>query len=54
MLKATTKLAEGKLKEIKNWPEIFEKCKIDPKARPEKLTPDDYITLANYCFAQLS
>jgi 16S rRNA (adenine1518-N6/adenine1519-N6)-dimethyltransferase len=49
MLKATTKLAEGKLAEIKNWPEIFEKCKIDPKARPEKLSPDDYIELANTC-----
>ena len=47
MLKATTKLAEGKLAEINNWQEIFEKCKIDPKARPEKLTPDDYIKLAN-------
>jgi 16S rRNA (adenine1518-N6/adenine1519-N6)-dimethyltransferase len=53
MLKATTKLAEGKLAEIENWQEIFEQCKIDPKARPEKLTPEDYITLANYCFAQL-
>ena len=49
MLKATTKLAEGKLAKINNWPEIFNKCKINPKARPEKLTPDDYITLANTC-----
>ncbi|MCF7955136.1 MAG: 16S rRNA (adenine(1518)-N(6)/adenine(1519)-N(6))-dimethyltransferase RsmA [Phycisphaerae bacterium] len=52
MLKATTKLAEGKLAQIENWPEIFEKCKIDPKERPEKLSPEDYITLANSCFGQ--
>lgn len=54
MLKATTKFADGNLAEIKNWPEIFNQCKIDPTLRAEKLSPQDYITLANYCFAQLS
>jgi 16S rRNA (adenine1518-N6/adenine1519-N6)-dimethyltransferase len=48
MLKATARLAAEKLAEI-DWPAIFEKCGIDPQKRPENLTPEDYITLANIC-----
>jgi 16S rRNA (adenine1518-N6/adenine1519-N6)-dimethyltransferase len=49
MLKATTKFADGKLAEIKNWPEIFNQCKIDSTLRAEKLSPEDYIALGNAC-----
>jgi len=49
MLKSCSKLAKGKLAEIKNWQEIFEKCAIDPKNRPEAIRPDDYIAIANLC-----
>jgi 16S rRNA (adenine1518-N6/adenine1519-N6)-dimethyltransferase len=48
MLKATARLAAEKLAKI-DWPVIFEKCGIDPQKRPENLTPEDYITLANIC-----
>jgi len=29
-------------------PEIFEKCHINPAKRPETLSPEDYISIANY------
>lgn len=41
------KLATGKLGNNKKWLEIFESCSINPKARPEKLSPEDYIAIAN-------
>jgi len=47
-LLSCSKLARGKLAEIANWPEIFEKCCINPKQRPETLSPEDYIKIANY------
>ena len=53
MLKACTKLARGKLAKIGNWPEIFEQCSIDSTQRPEQLSPQDYIAIANLCFGIL-
>jgi 16S rRNA (adenine1518-N6/adenine1519-N6)-dimethyltransferase len=47
MLKACTRFARGKLASIANWPEIFQRCSIDPTARPEQLSTQDYISLAN-------
>ena len=49
MLKACTKLAEGKLVQVKDWPAVFEKCGVDGKLRAETLSADDYIELANCC-----
>ena len=49
MLKACTKFTSGELSKIDNWPEIFERCSIDPTQRPEKLPPEDYIAIANLC-----
>ena len=46
-LMACSKLARGKLAKIDNWPEIFERCSINPTQRPEKLGADDYIAIAN-------
>lgn len=46
-LMACSKLARGKLAKIDNWPEIFERCSINPAERPEKLGVDDYIAIAN-------
>jgi len=43
-----SKLAHGKLAKITNWPEIFEQCCINPKQRPETLSPEDYIAITNY------
>ncbi len=40
------KLAGGELARIANWAGIFEKCRIDPAQRPEKLSADDYVAMA--------
>jgi 16S rRNA A1518/A1519 N6-dimethyltransferase RsmA/KsgA/DIM1 with predicted DNA glycosylase/AP lyase activity len=49
MLKGCVKFAKGRLAEIKNWPEIFDKCSIEPTGRPENISPDGYIAIANLC-----
>jgi len=54
MLKACTKFARGKLAKIGNWPEIFQQCSIDPTQRPEQLSPQDYVALANLSYACLN
>jgi len=52
MLQASAKLAEGKLEKITDWPTVFQQCGVDPKARPQTLTAEDYIAITNYCFDQ--
>ena len=32
-----------------NWPEIFKKCSIDPTQRPNQLSTENYIAIANLC-----
>jgi len=46
-LMACSKLARGKLAKIDNWPQIFERCSINPAQRPEQLGAEDYIAIAN-------
>lgn len=46
---ACTKLAGGGLAAVDNWPEILEKCSLEPTNRPEQLRPEDYIAVANLC-----
>lgn len=48
-LSACTRLAAGRLTAIDNWPEILDKCSVDPAKRPEQLCPEDYIAIANLC-----
>lgn len=47
MLKSCTKFAQGKLGDIRDWRTVFEHSSVDPSRRPEQLTPEDYIALAN-------
>jgi 16S rRNA (adenine1518-N6/adenine1519-N6)-dimethyltransferase len=54
MLKACSKLATGKLIEISNWSQIFEQSCVDPQNRPEQLSPEDYIAIANLCHERLN
>jgi 16S rRNA (adenine1518-N6/adenine1519-N6)-dimethyltransferase len=54
MVKACTRFAAGKLAEIDNWPEIFERCSIDPHNRPEQLRPEDFISISNLCHEYLT
>jgi len=36
------------------WPEIFEQCALDPTQRPDQLSPENYIAIANLCHRYLS
>jgi 16S rRNA (adenine1518-N6/adenine1519-N6)-dimethyltransferase len=47
-LMASSKLDQGEFGKITNWPQIFDKCRIDPAKRPEQLYPADYAAIANY------
>ena len=52
-LTACSRLARGRLAKINNtqginWSEIFERCGIVPTRRPEQLSAEDYIAIANY------
>ncbi len=48
-LQTCTKLAAGQLKDIKNWPEIFNACSINPQNRPQQILPQKYVDIANLC-----
>jgi 16S rRNA (adenine1518-N6/adenine1519-N6)-dimethyltransferase len=49
MLRACAKGAPPELGGRDLWLRIFEESSIDPTRRPEKLSPDQYVTLANTC-----
>jgi 16S rRNA (adenine1518-N6/adenine1519-N6)-dimethyltransferase len=53
MLSTCTRFTWGRLAQINNWPEIFEKCSIDPTQRPDQLSPENYIAIANSCHRYL-
>jgi 16S rRNA (adenine1518-N6/adenine1519-N6)-dimethyltransferase len=53
MLKSCTKLATGSLLEIDNWQDIFDRSSIDTHKRPEQLSPDEYVGIANVCYDTL-
>lgn len=54
MLRACAKGAPPELGGRDPWPQIFEQCAIDPTRRPEELSPDQYVALANTCHHLLS
>jgi len=54
MVKGCTRFAAGKLAEIDNWSEIFERCSIDPRNRAEQLSPKDFIAISNLCYKYLT
>jgi len=49
MLKGCCKLITDELGKIDNWPEIFSRCGVDPESRPDHLTPEQFVSLANLC-----
>lgn len=49
MLKSCCKLTAEQLGEIKNWPEILNQLGIDPEIRPDNLTPEQFVAIANLC-----
>jgi len=48
-LSSCAKLAAGRLSRIKDWPRVFAESGIDPKQRPEQISSENYVTLANLC-----
>lgn len=49
MLRACAKHAPVHLGDHDLWMQLFEQCGIDPTARPEELSPGQYVELANRC-----
>ena len=54
MLQACAKLAEPPLDKVRNWPAIFAEAFTNPQLRPEQITPENYISIANLCAAQIT
>ncbi len=53
MLKACTKFAVGLLASVKNWPDIFERACINSARRPDELSAEEFIAIANNCYELL-
>ncbi len=53
MIRSCVKFAEGPLADIHNWHDIFERSFIELHNRPEQLTPEEYISIANLCYETL-
>jgi 16S rRNA (adenine1518-N6/adenine1519-N6)-dimethyltransferase len=49
MLRACVRYAPGELGGPDAWMESFARCGIDPTQRPEALSPEQYVELANGC-----
>lgn len=49
MLRACAKHAPAHLGGRDLWTQLFEQCGVDPTARPEELSPADYVKLGNLC-----
>ncbi len=45
-VQACCRLAEGRLARVTDWSEIFERCGVKPTWRPEKLSAESYVTIA--------
>ena len=52
MLKACAKFTAGRLAKITDFSEIFERAGINPNDRPDQLSPQNYIEIANECYNQ--
>jgi 16S rRNA (adenine1518-N6/adenine1519-N6)-dimethyltransferase len=48
MLKSCCKLTAEQLGEI-NWPEIFNQLSINPEIRPDNLSPEQFVAIADLC-----
>jgi 16S rRNA (adenine1518-N6/adenine1519-N6)-dimethyltransferase len=50
MLKASAKLSKGRLEFVKSWSDIFSQAVVDPASRPEELSAEQFIAIANICY----
>ena len=53
MMQACVKFADGRLKDVVQWHDIFERSFVDPHARGEAVGPEAYISIANLCYEQM-
>jgi len=53
MLQSCIRFAREQLAKITDWQSIFEHALIEPRTRPEQLSPEQYVMLANLCDTQL-
>ncbi len=53
MLKACVKLAAGRLEKVRDWGDIFSRAFVEAHHRPEELSAENYISIANLCYEQL-
>ena len=53
MMRACVKFAEGKLAEVHHWDDIFLRSFVEPHHRPEELSAENYIAIANLCHEAL-
>ena len=49
MLKACVRFAEGDLAQIHHWSDVFDRAFVEPHHRPEELSPENYVSIANLC-----
>ena len=54
MLQACVKFAENDLAGVHQWHNVFEQSCVEPQHRPEQLTPEQYISIANLCSEAIS
>ncbi len=47
MLKAIARSSQGRLGHVADWAVLFRSCDIDPTWRPERVSPEQYVALAN-------
>ena len=48
-LRSCARLSASRPMNVANWVDVLEKCSIDPGARAEQLSPEDYVAAANAC-----
>ena len=39
----------GGLEKIENWPEIFSQSGVNPESRPDQISPEQFVAIANLC-----
>jgi len=54
MLKACVKFADGRLADVHHWGDIFDRAFVDAHCRPDELTAENYISIANLCHEVLN
>jgi 16S rRNA (adenine1518-N6/adenine1519-N6)-dimethyltransferase len=52
MMQACVKFARGRLKKVYDWHDIFSRAFVEPRRRPEELSDEEYISIANLCYEQ--